>query len=126
MRKIALCLVSSLVLISCKEGGKSGDFMDSNKDEAIGEVKSDNFVGKWKEISDENDIMEITKKYDNVYLIGSMTASKNYTNSGTAYLEGELSDGMGFQLMFDEHTQHLLLRDPFFADQYIKEFSRIE
>ena len=122
MRKVALCLVSSLALMSCKEGSKSGGFMNSNNDEIIGEVKSDNFVGKWRNISAEDEIVVVTKKYDNVYIANGIEMYKKYAANGTVYLEGNFKNQVEVQLIYDEYTQHLLFRHPF--DFY--EFERIE
>lgn len=83
------------------------------------EVK-DNFVGTWKNISVQDEIVEVTKKYDNVYQFGTLEVFKEYAEDGTIYLQGTFDNQIEFQLIFDNHTQHLIVRHPFDTREYSK------
>lgn len=135
MKKILLTLSLLVLFVSCNKESKNikeeksltvkldeeTNSLDITK---ASKTVKDNFVGKWKNISVEDEIVEVTKKYDNVYLLGNngLVANKMYAEDGTVYLQGDFDEQIEFQLIFDEHTQHLIMRHPF----DVREYARIE
>lgn len=129
MKKLLLSTCLLIMVLSCKESNSvkkenpstvETEELNSQENEGNSKTITDNFVGKWKNISVPDEIVEITQKYDNVYQFGTLEVFKEYAEDGTVYLQGTFDNQIEFQLIFDNHTQHLIVRHPFDTREYSK------
>jgi hypothetical protein len=110
-------------LVNESKQGLYQEHLPEQQDAKIAESKhtNDNFVGKWQNIENDNEIINLEKKYDNVYQLGGLTLYRKYADDGTIYLSGEFEEyGAEVQVLFDNHTQHLVLRHPADFREYRK------
>jgi hypothetical protein len=123
-----------LPLLSCKEEAspvaqnsietqKATDRQPEPEEVKIEEIKpqriEDKFVGRWRNIEGDREIITVKKLHDYQYSIGELNFNKGYALDGAEYLQG-LMDGVEIQVIYDNHTGHIIIRNPVSAFEYEK------
>ncbi|MNE54407.1 hypothetical protein D3C80_1491830 [compost metagenome] len=133
MRNVFISITVLSLFLSCKSNQMANSAiidpvevtMPEQQTESVKVNKKDkildDFVGKWQNVENDNEIINLEKKYDNVYQLGGLTLYRKYADDGTVYLSGEFEEyGAEVQVLFDNHTQHLILRHPADFREYRK------
>lgn len=77
----------------------------------------DVFVGTWKNIAGDREVITVKKHHDYEYSIGELSFNKHYALDGSEYLEG-LLDGAEIQVIYDNYTKHIIIRSAVSSFEY--------
>lgn len=87
----------------------------------------DNYVGNWVDINhdpndpNETEIFKISKLHDREYQIGTQTGILKVSEKGAEYLSLWIEEyGAEAQFLYDNYTDHLILRTPFFTKELLR------
>lgn len=130
--KFTYILILSLFMITSCANRRNNDVAEKEtsnvkpQNDQPPETLSDNYVGSWVDINkdpnDKTETFEITKLHDREYQIGTLTGTLKVSEQGAEYLSIWSEEyGAETQLIFDNHTSHLLMRTPFLTKELRKQ-----